>query len=151
MYICNKTNCTKYNPNYVNNCEYPLKIYGTKADENNIFTSDKCIANNYIGFKPKENQIMPLTWDEVSKAKINVFTFLDTLNLYPYIKFYRNQTVVDLMEYLEKICLYSDEYSKTLFDIVNEDEFIQYIKAKYKIKIREEIITNNYIKYEKED
>lgn len=75
----------------------------------------------------------------------NVFTFLDTIDLKPYLNQFKNKTIKELMDKLESDYPYTDDSSESLFDYVSEDEFIYYLIEKYKIKIKEHIEVKNYI------
>lgn len=90
---------------------------------------------------------MSLTWDECKIAIANVFSFLDTIDLQPYIEKYKNKEVYDLEDELERIYEYKDEYSETLFDCVATDEFCDYLNKRYgKYTASEETVTKYYIR-----
>jgi len=83
---------------------------------------------------------------EVCKAIANVFKFLDSLDLMPYIKEFEYKEIHDLMDKLEETFPYEDGYSKTLFDAIGDDEFVDYLNNKYNLNIREQEVINYYIR-----
>lgn len=85
--------------------------------------------------------------DFSNEAINNVFKFLDSLDLTNYLKEFKKRTVQELMDKLEKDYPYSDEYSETLFDSVNEIEFVEYLNIKYNLKIKEKLISYYYINF----
>jgi len=52
-WLCDRENCKLYDGRYCSNCVLPQFCHGSEADKKNIFTSDKCLNNNYSGFKIK--------------------------------------------------------------------------------------------------
>lgn len=87
-----------------------------------------------------------LNGKEVEKALENVFNFLDTIDLSKYINKHRYKTVRELMKDLEKDFSYEDKYSKSLFDGVAEDEFVEYLNKKYDMNIKETVVSFYYIR-----
>ena len=83
---------------------------------------------------------------DCNNAINNVFSYLDTLDLNPYINTFKNKKVEDLMDKLEVIFPYKDGFSETLFDAIAEDEFVDYLNKKYNLDIREETISCHYIR-----
>lgn len=86
-----------------------------------------------------------ISGDDLNKAMKNVFNFLDTFDLTEYIIEYKNKTVRELMVKLSDEYCYSDEYSSSLFDIISEDEFVEYLNNKYGLNIKETVIIRYYI------
>lgn len=86
-----------------------------------------------------------ISGDDLNKAMKNVFNFLDTFDLTEYIIEYKNKTVRELMAKLSDEYCYSDEYSSSLFDIISEDEFVEYLNNKYGLNIKETVIIRYYI------
>lgn len=78
-----------------------------------------------------------LSGDELNKAMKKVFDFLNTLDLRSYVEERRGITIKMLMDELQMKYKYKDEYSESLFDLISEDEFVEYLKEKYNIKIFE--------------
>jgi len=81
---------------------------------------------------------------EIDIAINNVFGYLDTIDLLPYINIFNNSVVWKLMDALSEKYPYKDKYSVTLFDAVTEDEFADYLRDRYKITIREKTETQTY-------
>jgi len=86
-----------------------------------------------------------LTGKEVDNAICNVFGYLDTINLMPYITQYKGKDIRDLMSKLELEFPYTDKYSETLFDAIAQEEFMDYLNEKYNLKLREITISHTYI------
>lgn len=82
---------------------------------------------------------------EIDVAINNVFNYLDTIDLLSDIKLFDGDEVWELMKVLDRKYPYKDQYSETLFDVVTEDEFANYLRNKYNITIKEKTITNLYI------
>lgn len=78
----------------------------------------------------------------------NVFRFLDSIDLTNYLKEFKKRTVQELMDKLETDYPYSDEYSETLFDSVNEIEFVEYLNTRYNLQIKEKLISYYYIDFQ---
>lgn len=90
---------------------------------------------------------MPLTWEQCKIATDNVYRFLDTIDLQPYLDKFKNKQVDDLEDELESLYPYEDAYSKSLFDFISTDEFCTYLDNRYgKYITREETITRYYIR-----
>ena len=86
-----------------------------------------------------------LIGEEVDKAINNVFNYLNTIDLLPYLKEFKYKDVHDMMDKLEEDYSYNDEYSETLFDAMGEDEFVDYLNSKYNLNIREHTVSYYYI------
>jgi len=82
---------------------------------------------------------------EYEITKNNVFKFLDKIDLIPYIKEFNNENIDNLMDKLEGMCSFNDGYSKTLFDTIGVDGFVDYLTDKYKTHISEQTVTRYYI------
>ncbi len=87
-----------------------------------------------------------LNRNQVKKAINNVTNYLDTINLLPYLKEFKNKTVRDMMDKLEENISYKDEYSVTLFDCIGEDEFVDYLNKRYNLNIEETTVSYYYIR-----
>lgn len=85
-----------------------------------------------------------MVWYDEKVAR--VFSFLDSKDLSGFIDKYKGHEVEELMEVLEMLFNYTDEDSCSLFDYVAEDEFIIYIRERYKASIKEEVTIKNYIR-----
>jgi len=84
---------------------------------------------------------------EVDEVLDNVFTYLNKIDIKPYIKKFNDKPIDDLMKALEIDFPYKDKYVESLFDAVAEDEFIGYLRKRYKnIYTQESTITYLYIK-----
>lgn len=79
-----------------------------------------------------------IDWEE---ARHNVFKFLDTKELiYDISKAQEHHySVHELMDYLEEKYPYKDKFSDTLFDCIDQGNFIEYIEERYEIKAIEQI------------
>ena len=66
-----------------------------------------------------------------------IFSYLDTIELMPYIVEFEGQDIYYLMNKLEEVFPYKDEYSETLFDVISDDEFGDYLNRRYDLYIRE--------------
>ena len=69
---------------------------------------------------------MSLNYEQCKETMNNVFGYLDTINLLPYLDSFKCSTVRDMMDKLEKDYPFKDKYSETLFDAIAEDEFVDY-------------------------
>lgn len=96
--------------------------------------------------EPGKNIIKPI--QDINKTIANVFKFLDTIELKDYLAKYKNtnKTIQDLMDELSEEYPYKDIEVNGLFDAIAEDEFIDYLKDRYSIRIYESVIVNNYIR-----
>jgi|GEM_PF-4173444 len=83
---------------------------------------------------------------DIDKALSNVWHYLDTIDLMPYLKKFENKELHNLIENLNKTFPYKDEWSEILFDAVGEDEFMDYLNEKYNLNIREQWTSNCYIR-----
>jgi len=88
---------------------------------------------------------LSLNYKQVEETTENVFNYLNTINLLPYLKVFKCKIVRDMMKKLEEDFLFKDEYSETLFDAVTEEEFADYLNKRYDLKIKESIVTCFYI------
>ena len=68
---------------------------------------------------------------ETNEAVKNVYSFLDKIDLKPYINDYKSKNIVEMMDRLEELYFYRDNYSLSLFDTVSVDEFIIYLENRY--------------------
>lgn len=73
---------------------------------------------------------------EIDQTK-TIFSYLDTIELMPYIVEFEGQDIYYLMNKLEEVFPYKDEYSETLFDVISDDEFGDYLNRRYDLYIRE--------------
>lgn len=89
--------------------------------------------------------ISGISVEDLDIALKNIFKFLDTIDLTLSIEKYKGKDIRQLMKYLSSKYNYKDEYSESLFDIVAEDEFVEYINNKYNLNIRESVTINYYI------
>lgn len=69
--------------------------------------------------------------EETREAVKNVYSFLDKIDLRPYIKEYKSKNIIEMMDRLEELYFYRDNYSLSLFDAVSVDEFIIYLENRY--------------------
>lgn len=69
--------------------------------------------------------------EETREAVKNVYSFLDKIDLRPYIKEYKSKNIIEMMDRLEELYFYRDDYSLSLFDAVSVDEFIIYLENRY--------------------
>lgn len=83
--------------------------------------------------------------ESLNIALQNIFVFLDTIDLTSSIDKYKGKDIGELMEYLSSKYEYKDEYSESLFDVVAEEEFVEYLNNKYNLNIRESVTINYYI------
>lgn len=88
---------------------------------------------------------MPLNLEQVDESLKLVFKYLDTIDLLPYLKKFKRKTVRDMIEELDQKYPYIDKYSKSLFDGVAEDEFVEYLNQRYNLDIRETTVSYYYI------
>ena len=75
---------------------------------------------------------------ETDKATNNVFTYLDTVDLIPYMIEFEDKNIYLLMRRLEEVFSYKDEYSETLLDVIDSYEFGDYLNNRYGLCAREE-------------
>ena len=75
---------------------------------------------------------------EIDESMCNVFNYLNTIDLMPYIMKFTGEDIFSLMGELEEVFPYKDEYSETLFDMVGNYEFGDYLNNRYGFRIREE-------------
>jgi hypothetical protein len=75
-----------------------------------------------------------------------VFSYLDTLDLLHTVNEFKNKKLYDLMTKLEELYPYNNGCSVTLFDVISEDEFADYLNKKYNLRIMEETISYYYIR-----
>lgn len=71
------------------------------------------------------------TNNDFGKYAEKVFNYLDTLDIQPYLTEFRGEKLYLLMEKLEEVYPYKDEYSESLFDGIDEYEFSEYLNSKY--------------------
>ena len=76
---------------------------------------------------------------EIDGAMSNVFSYLNTIELMPYIIDFTGQDIYSLMDKLEEVFPYKDEYSEALFDVIGNDELGDYLNNRYGLQIREEL------------
>ncbi len=82
---------------------------------------------------------------EIDEALNNVFDYLNTIDLMPYIIKFKNKDIKELMDWLDENFPYKDKYSVDLFDTVSSDEFVDYLNKRYNLKIKETTISFYYI------
>lgn len=75
------------------------------------------------------------------QAMKNIYTYLDTIDLFEHIQKFKYKKLYKFMNYLENKFSYKDEYSSSLFDWIGEEEFAEYLN-KRGIKIKE--VTDTY-------
>ena len=76
--------------------------------------------------------------EEINVAIKNVYSFLDKIDLKPYIKEYKSKNIREMMDKLEEAYIYVDNYSVSLFDTVSVDEFVIYLENRYDMKVNVE-------------
>lgn len=76
--------------------------------------------------------------EEINVAIKNVYSFLDKIDLKPYIKEYKSKNIREMMDKLEEAYIYVDNYSVSLFDTVSVDEFVIYLENRYDVKVNVE-------------
>lgn len=86
-----------------------------------------------------------MNYKEVQEALNNVFSYLDTIDLRSYLIAFKKKTVRDMMDKLREDFPYKDKYSDELFDVVTEEEFVDYLNEKYNTNIKETVIIRFYI------
>ena len=90
-----------------------------------------------------------MSMKEINDLMIQEFAFLDTKDLTPLLEKFKNSTLDEFMDRVEQI--YEKEYLKKypndsyLFNAIDKYDFEIYLKDKYKINKRSEIIENIYI------
>jgi len=85
-----------------------------------------------------------ISWNEVGMTTKKVFKYLDSIDLLPYINEFKEKDLYDLMEKLEEIYDYKDEFSETLFDYIKVSEFAEYLNKRYNLNIKETEIISSY-------
>ncbi|WP_297419361.1 hypothetical protein [Clostridium sp.] len=89
---------------------------------------------------------MSLNCKQVEITQKNVFDYLDTIDLLPYLRKFNNKNIYYLMDKLEELFPFKDEYSESLFDAMGSDEFVEYLNNKYNLNIHEEVVCSYYIR-----
>lgn len=85
-----------------------------------------------------------MKWEDVVKLQNEEFEFLDTIDIKQYIPKVGEIDVFDLMHIIENN--HGKDYREPyIFNAIGEDEFIDYLKRRYKLTHRESI--TNYIKF----
>lgn len=89
--------------------------------------------------------IMSLNKDEERTAIMKVVIYLNEINLLPYLEKFKGKTVRDMMDKLEKDYPYEDEYSKSLFHVFNESNFVYHLNITYELNLKETTVTGYFI------
>lgn len=91
-----------------------------------------------------------ISGEDLNLALKRVFDYIDTLPLEEYIERYKGtkKSIRDLMDELSEKYPYEDTKYKIdgLFDVVAEDEFIDFLEKKFNLKIYEKVTIENYIR-----
>lgn len=95
--------------------------------------------------KQYNDGIIPLNKDEERKAIMKIIVYLDKINLLPYLERFKGKTVRNMMDKLEKDYPYKDKYSKSLFNVFNENNFVYYLNTTYKLNLEETTVTGYFI------
>jgi len=80
-----------------------------------------------------------MSYEQYKESIKNVFYYLDTIDLASYLKQFKDKTLYDLINKLEKDFPYSDKYSDFLFACVPEGELMNYLNKKYNLSFHESI------------
>ena len=89
-----------------------------------------------------------MNWEQLTKQQNDEFEFLDSIDLKPYLKDFAN--VWNIMQKIQEEHG-KDYYEGLVFNCIDEDEFMDYLKRRYGSKIYFTESITNYIHLNEED
>lgn len=78
-----------------------------------------------------------MNYEEWKNEEKRTYDFLDRFDLSNYIDDFKGKPVHDLMDYLEDNLDHQLEFPTYLFNVIDRDDFSEYLKKKYDVNIYE--------------
>lgn len=85
------------------------------------------------------------------RSWLEVWKYIDKLDLEPLIERFADEDIYNLMDYLEKEYPYSNEVFSSLFDGISEYDFSQFLEVKFKDKVMISEVTTQIIRYRRDN